>query len=339
MLTDNKKLISIIVPIYNTDKRQLERCIDSLICQDMKELEIFMINDGSNEFYKSELKRIAKKDDRIRLISKSNGGVSSARNVGIDLATGEYIMFVDSDDWIDRECCSFAYNTAVESDTEIVMWRHVKEFKLKSVDAPVYIEDKLEYDSWKEEFDPFDMRLMGMCWMKLYKRELIGDTRFNEELTNGEDVEFNFRIYEKMEKATYINRAFYHYRQNTNSAVRSFNKDMPLKYDRTFCAMSRDIKLAQNHKDRLVEAYYSFVGIAYLVLNMNYIFSSSNKESYEKKISRLVKLSNRQPYSKAIEMVDKLDIPITRRMALYFAKYHFYHGVYAIMKVKELMNR
>ncbi len=330
--------ISIIVPVYNTERKKLEKCVSSLIKQDLESLEILLIDDGSDGLNIKYIDKIASMDERVKLLRKKNGGVSSARNLGLDEAKGEYIMFVDSDDWIDEDCLGYLYGIAQEYKSDVVMWRHVKEFEEKSVEAPIYLENKLTYDSWKMEFNPFDMRLMGMCWMKLYRAELLKNIRFDTKLTNGEDVEFNFRVFEKMESAVYVNQTFYHYRQTSDSAVRAFKEDMPARYDYTFTAMARDIRKSVNNKTQLIKAYYSFAGIAYLVLNMNYIFAKGNRMTYHEKIRCLKRLSEKKPYSKAISMAEKLELPLTRKMALIFAKYGFYHGISAIMLVKKYMD-
>ncbi len=97
-----KPKISIIVPIYNVEK-YLRRCLDSLLIQYFKDIEIIAINDGSTDLSLQILNEYAIKDDRLKIIDQSNGGVSSARNAGIDAASGEYIGFVDPDDWVDKE--------------------------------------------------------------------------------------------------------------------------------------------------------------------------------------------------------------------------------------------
>ena len=118
----------------------------------------------------------------------------------------------------------------------------------------------------------------------------------------------------------------------------AFKDDMPSRYDYTFTAMSRDINKSVRKKRQLIKAYYSFVGIAYLVLNMNYIFAKDNNISYSERIRCLKNLSGKKPYSKAIRMAEKLELPITRKMALIFAKYGFYHGVAAIMMIKKYLD-
>lgn len=339
MNDNNCPLISIIIPVYNTDKEQFKKCIGSVCNQSLENIEIIIVDDGSDEEHRKIIDNAAKEDGRLKVIHKANGGVSSARNMGLNDALADYIMFVDSDDWIDKKCCEKAYKSALSENADIVMWRYVKEYEGSSVEVQVFPESGLRFDYWKEQFNPFDMRLMGMCWMKLYKKTVINKVRFNEELTNGEDVEFNFRVFERMVSAVYINEPFYHYRQNNTSAVRRYIKDMPDRYKKTLDIIEQDVIKAKRLKKHLAKAYYSFTAISYLVLNMNYIFAEENKSSVYEKIEQLKKLSGEKPYSTAISRAEQLELPITRKMSLIFAKYKFYWGIYIIIMVKLHITR
>ena len=113
-----KDLISVIIPVYNVDK-YLERCIDSVIVQTYSNLEIILVDDGSNDDSGIICDRYAKFDDRIKVIHKKNGGVSSARNEGIKYCNGKYIGFVDSDDYIDSTMYEYLYNLLISNDADI----------------------------------------------------------------------------------------------------------------------------------------------------------------------------------------------------------------------------
>lgn len=331
--------VSVIIPAYNTEREQFLKCIESISEQSMDNFEVIVINDGSDSTHAQMIHDVCAKDSRIKVKDKENGGVSSARNAGITEAAGEYIMFVDSDDWIDRGCLEDAYKTAEEYNADVVTFGYTKEYKDASVEVMVYQEDRLVYDSWKKEYDPFDMRIMGMCWMKLYRAAYVKKNHFNENLTNGEDVEFNFRIYDKVKTFVYMKEHYYHYRQNEQSAVRAFDKNTLMKYERTIYAMEQDVKNAVRKKGSLNRAYYSFIGISYLVINMNYIFTDNNDLSKSEQIHLLRKVSDMEPYRSAIKRAEKLNLPVTRKMSLIFAKYGLYYGIYIIMFIKKYMNK
>lgn len=333
-----KAEISIIIPVYNTQKEQFKKCIDSILAQTLKEFEVIVVNDGSDAQHTKLIEEICALDSRIVLINKLNGGVSSARNAGIKKAEGEYILFVDSDDWIDENCLEICYEEAVKNEVDIVNFGYVKEFGNASVEVEVYQEDRLLYNSWKQEFDPYDMRSMGMCWMKLIKSKYVKKTMFDESLTNGEDVEFNFRLYSKVRSFVNVKEYMYHYRINENSAVRAFDKKALEKYEKTISALKKDVQEAKRKKKTLERAYYSFIGISYLVINMNYIFAKGNGLNRQQQMKLLKQISERNPYCEAIQKASSLQLPMTRKMALIFAKYDFYYGIYLIMMTKRYID-
>ena len=119
MKTDDEFLISIIVPIYNVEL-YLRRCVYSLITQTYKKIEIILVDDGSPDRCGEICDEYAKADSRVRVIHKTNGGLSSARNAALDIATGDYIMFVDSDDWIESNCCEELVKKIMEYNADIV---------------------------------------------------------------------------------------------------------------------------------------------------------------------------------------------------------------------------
>lgn len=125
--------MSVIIPVYNVEE-YLRECLDSVINQSLKEIEIICVNDGSKDGSLAILKEYAEKDDRVILIDKPNGEVSSARNAGIVRATGEFIAFVDSDDLIDRETYEYTYNEAIKNNADItVFW--VEKFSVRGMRA------------------------------------------------------------------------------------------------------------------------------------------------------------------------------------------------------------
>ena len=113
--------VSILIPVYNISQF-LPRCLDSCINQTLKDIEIVCVNDGSKDNSLDILKEYAKKDERIKIVDKPNGGLPSARNAGLDAATGEYVMFCDGDDWIKEESCEYLYSLAKKHDANVVIF-------------------------------------------------------------------------------------------------------------------------------------------------------------------------------------------------------------------------
>ena len=177
-------MISIIVPVYNVAS-YLPQCLDSLVNQTYRELEIICVNDGSTDGSLAILEEYSKKDERIKIISRENRGISCSRNEALDMAQGEWTMFVDSDDWIDLNTCESALNLALQHQADVVMWAYVREFKKQSL-PKLYLS---ETTIWKENISQLHRRIVGpineelirpdtldswgTIWGKLYRSSFI----------------------------------------------------------------------------------------------------------------------------------------------------------------------
>lgn len=216
----NNKKISIIVPVYNSEK-YIGRCIESLITQTLKDLEILIVNDGSTDGSSNIINYYAKIDDRIKVIEKENGGVSSARNIGIKASNGYYLSFVDSDDWCEPDMFEKMYNAAKDKKIDFVNIGYRidnKNGKCKykeSVDR--FIESKDNY-----EISNIMYKLpLGYSVMKLYKKNIIDDydIKFNENLSFGEDAIFVQEYILKINSIAAINEYSYHYVKCNNNSL------------------------------------------------------------------------------------------------------------------------
>ena len=218
-MTENE-IISVIIPIYNVE-RYLDKCIRSVVDQTYKNLEIILVDDGSPDQCGTICDKWAEKDERIRVIHKINGGLSDARNVGLDAATGAYIGFVDSDDYIHPQMFKKLYEKIKEynADLAICGFNRVEENNgmiISSVNMPVdgLIEKKeaMKYVCCKGSF--------VVVWNKLYKRELFNGLRF----IYGKIAEDRFIMHELIHKCTRIVAVlanYYYYAQTPNSIMRS----------------------------------------------------------------------------------------------------------------------
>lgn len=216
------ELVSIIVPIYNVEK-YLDKCVESVVNQTYKSLEIILVDDGSPDNCPKMCDDWAKKDSRIKVIHKNNGGISKARNCGIDKATGEYLMFVDSDDWIDENTVEELYRIAKNENVDIVSYSLIKEYSENTVNN---INDVKYCIYYKEEFYEKlidDDNVAGFVWNKFFKRSLIGNQRFDSDLHCCEDLEFCSRVFMNCCKVAYTTCKFYHYRQRLDSITGNFD--------------------------------------------------------------------------------------------------------------------
>lgn len=206
--------ISIIVPVYNSEKT-LHRCIDSVINQSMKDWELLLIDDGSKDTSGEICDEYAAKDYRIKVFHKENGGVSSARNLGLDNSIGKWVTFIDSDDWIvnsalDIDCAKFNEDLLLFSYYSVSSGVE----KLKTIDEYV-LSDKEELDSFISKFLIYS--ILKAPWSKLFKRVKIGSIRFDENVRLGEDVLFMFDFLGGVESCRVFNNIFYVYNEGENS--------------------------------------------------------------------------------------------------------------------------
>lgn len=208
-------LISVIIPVYNNEQ-YLSRCIDSVINQTYKNLEIILVDDGSTDNSGKICDEYALKDNRIKVIHKENGGVSSARNVGLDIAKGEYIGFVDSDDYIEKDMYEFLYNLILNNNVDISCCNKFDFNNNKYLPDRSFPKEGLLSLNEILQDKAFGLHIV----IKLFDKNLIKNIRFNENLTIGEDLLFCFDIIKRSKKTIFKNTAKYYYFNNTNSVIR-----------------------------------------------------------------------------------------------------------------------
>lgn len=327
-------LVSIIIPVYNTDFSQLKTCILSLINQSYKNIEIILVNDGSSNGCEKICEDFSVKDERVSLINKTNSGVSATRNLGLDQAIGNYVMFVDSDDWLERDAVEVA--VASIADNEFLVFNYSRDFKDKKKDIVIDKRETLIYNENNQEFNPYDLKVLGSSCAKLYRKDFIGENRFNPNLTNGEDCEFNNRLFLSLTKCKYINYMGYHYIQNENSSVRKVDPNMPDKYKKTILEFKKTMMKETN--DNTKSTYYSFVALSYLMLVLNCFFSSKNTVSLSEKIKMHNTLYCDDIYVDLIQNINFVSLPITRKVFILFFKYKLPIVNYVLIKVKEFIK-
>ena len=198
--------ISVIVPIFKVEK-YLDRCVESIVNQTYKNLEIILVNDGSPDNCPKMCDEWANKDNRIKVIHKKNGGVSSARNVGIDNATGNLISFVDSDDYLDFNY----FEKMIDETADLVVCGYKVHKNIGRVQKkhPKYTHKELNMDKYIAE--AYIHEYFTPIWNKLYQKDLIKDLRFNENCSFGEDFLFNMDYIKNCNNVKIIGDSLYNY--------------------------------------------------------------------------------------------------------------------------------
>lgn len=228
--------VSVIVPVYNTEK-YLRECVDSLLKQTLTDIEIILIDDGSPDNSAYICDEYAKLDSRVKVIHKENGGLSSARNVALDICQGEYIGFVDSDDFVEPTMFEELYNSAINNDSDISICA-LSTFSEKKIVPKLLPFDKEIYkDSEITEY--FIVPLLGenpnekitsldffVC-RQLFKKEIIGNIRFkSERVYFAEDGMFDFDVYPVCKTISVVNKPLYFYRYNCDSLSNKYRENL-----------------------------------------------------------------------------------------------------------------
>lgn len=252
--------ISVIIPVYNVEK-YLNRCIDSVLSQTFRDLELILVDDGSPDRCGEICDNYAAKDNRIKVIHKQNAGVSAARNTGIAVACGEYIMFVDSDDYIDSQMLEELLQKAdadvdmVVSSIRMVCKDKVYDFKMQNRQ---YSPKDIMEDYCLEKFPK--ICLCGPC-CKLYKKSVLDANaiRFNEKMSLGEDTDFNLQYISVIKNIITTDKIYYFYmRDNEDSLFTKFRSnyysDIRSVYVKT-CDLIDELECSDVAKENIIKNY------------------------------------------------------------------------------------
>lgn len=265
--------ISVIVPVYNA-VRYLHRCVDSILAQTFTDFELLLINDGSKDNSGRICDEFATKDARVRVFHKKNGGVSSARNLGLDNAKGEYIMFVDSDDYMFPQMCELMKTTMEMKKADMVVcgttetgggyWRPVedKDYTLVLL---------------KENFvELLRTELLSPPWNKIFKHSIIGKLRFYEDISFGEDLMFNLGYICKCGNVSFIKESpFFHEKDNACSLVVKFNRNRLTDIEKVWTTITQFVPCEPS----LYNKYYRdiVVSVRQLLRSDNYSWTSKKE--------------------------------------------------------------
>lgn len=227
-MSQEKALISIIIPVYKVEK-YLEKCIQSVINQTYENLQIILVDDGSPDNCGKICDEYAKKDHRIEVIHKSNGGLSDARNKGLEIAKGEYIGFVDSDDYIEADMYEVLYNLLKQynADVSICNFYTVSQGKISIKNADNGINEYNRIEILKEIL--LDRNIQSYAWNKLYKKELFDEIKYPIG-KKYEDIGTTFYLLEKCNKVVVTGKSEYYYINRQDSIVNNVTESTITDY-------------------------------------------------------------------------------------------------------------
>lgn len=273
------KKISVIIPVYNIVD-YLQECVESVLNQTYKNLEIIIVDDGSTDGSGELCDRLAKPDNRVIVIHKENGGLSDARNAGIEHATGDYISFIDGDDYIDREMYScmesvFTSNKGISFVTCGMVNFHNNARKEVIANQLKILDKEQAYSC----FFKVDEDIIGnSCCNKLYKRELFQELKFKKGIMS-EDIELNYRLLDKCNYIACVPYAFYYYRERIGSITTEDFSPKVFDLDETLLEMGKFIQ----SKYAKLEVAFKLYELSWLLNFWKRLRESANRNKYENK--------------------------------------------------------
>ncbi len=281
-------LVSIILPVFNSEE-YLERCIESILNQTYINIELIIINDGSSD--KSELicKQYSNKDNRIHYFFQENSGPSVARNKGIELAKGEFIQFVDSDDYLEHQSIEILIKNSNDVEFVIAGYKNIytnnKNSKIKSNKTGLFI---------KKEFLDFfgetlEKQLFHYTWHKLYRKEIVTKIRFKEEINIGEDLFFNLDYMDYVEKIKIIDNVVYnHIWDNPSSITKKYHANLflsrKLMHERLILFLQGNKKFYGINKEAVENLYVKRIILCFININKKSPALSIAQRIYEIKL-------------------------------------------------------
>ena len=303
-------LVSIIVPIYNAQKF-LKKCINSLLNQTYKNIEIILVNDGSTDDSLEICEYYAKKDKRIKVMDKVNGGVSSARNIGIEASTGTYICFIDSDDYINKNFVKEAVKIFEKNSVDLVKFNYVKKGKVIKIKNKMLLPINEIIPTKGNIIKKYIFLTDNLCTScaNMYKTSVVKSLKFNSDFRIGEDFLFVSQYLNNTESLYVLNKPYYYYKVNANSATHSFDIKKNIEKTQEAILANREIekiifnKFEIKNNPRLIKSKRNI---------MSYVYASIENNNYQNyKISIEKFFDNnllRDEYEKMMKLLTKDEI-------------------------------
>lgn len=323
--------VSLIVAVYNTVPIFLDKCVDSLLHQSMRDIEILLIDDGSEIDCADQCDKYAEIDPRIRVIHKNNEGVSAASNLGISEAKGEFVTFVDHDDYIDLNMCELAYNKAKELDVDALAFSYYSYSNSKTIRGYYKGADEVIYE--KADIENFlaqiihvkacsnqEIAFAGANWGKIYKTEKLRATgaQFPYGMQGGEDAVFTFCAIKGLERVEYWNQPFYYYRQNNASFTKRYREDMIETQLKHIDIM---YELIENRSDLEMKAWRMLCCDSLFSIGA-YLFRPENTANYADKRKKFQETVNRWEFKSSLSEINSFNFSKKKKIILSILKHN-----------------
>lgn len=317
----NIMLISIIIPVYNAEL-YIEKCISSIVTQSNKNWELIIVNDGSTDSSGEICKKYSEVDTRIFYVEIENQGVSNARNVGTQYATGDWIMFVDSDDWIEDNTLDIITRN-IESDIDICFFGF-KEIRNNSFSIILnqnkkkYLghEDFFDYQRWiYNQYLYINKYSVSSPWAKLYRNDFLvsNKIKFAESLKIGEDKIFNLNAFEVAKKGMYIDNALYNYRIDESSTMRQYRADAVEQIEKLLRCLE-NYMLNEKRQNKFINDYNIRLAMSIMYFIILDFCHKNNSKAYNLRKEDFNNVIKQNKYQNAIRIVPISTFPVKEKV-------------------------
>ncbi len=336
---DNIKL-SVIIPVYNAEL-YIDKCLGSVLNQTYKNLEIIAVDDGSSDNCPVILDKYAETDKRVKVVHVKNAGVSEARNHGLDLSTGDYVYFLDSDDWIELEAFEKLVGLLKDGEVDCLGFNFVKEFGEKSeYEKNVFLQEKLYVGEQYNEIISLSLGLVGdklkyfqktnafsVIWSKIYKKSIIDSSniRFKDirELGSFEDGLFNLKFFLNAKSFYYTEKPLYHYRKDNQASVTANYKEnfyfKQLKQIEYLSEILGDYSIFYKEE---TNNRVSYMALEYC---LNALKSKKSKKEQKQELKLIFK---NKKYTTAVKNFKTARLPFKWKIYYFFLKIKWFYGVF-----------
>lgn len=335
-------LISVIVPVYNTEIYMLEKCFESILNQNNENFELVVIDDGSNSKTASFLDTYKEKFPCIKLIHNKNGGASVARNTGIQVSCGKFITFIDADDWIEPDYIDMLLRE-FDTDADIVMCTRVFEYKTKSIENHFFDEDITFCDSAKKTLilKSITSGVAG-TWCKVYRKDFLERfaLKYDPKLRRTQDIIFNLYAFKWARKIRYIDQCKYHYRMQNESVTKKYNPEA----DKILTLAAREFEI---YVDRFYPddseirqaLYLKCLNILHEICKLK-IFNGKYAIGKKERYCQMDMLCMEIPYKTAIESYTIKDYPsLLGKVRLVLLKKKAYNLLFYMYKLQGMIEQ
>jgi len=339
---NSNPLVSIVIPVYNVEQ-YLRQCLDSVVHQTYDNLEIVCVNDGSPDNSIDILREYERKDQRVKVVDIENQGLSEARNVGTANCNGDFLLYIDSDDWIDLETVESSLRAVQEHDSDLVLWNYIKEYDGYSRPVLVFHEKSVFEE---EGFVQLYQRLVGLtgeqlrhpeqcdsistAWGKLYRLSVIRDNNIkfvNTRIIGTEDLLFNAEVFKYCSSAVALPERFNHYRKSNAS---SLTKNFKPEFFEQSLELQRRLRSVCGDVDFLSQSLSNRTALTMIGLGLRVV---SSKGTLFQKAKRIRDIITTTSYKDAFQSLEMQYLPLHWKVFFNCAKYRLSFVLLILLQV------